>query len=142
FMPGKMSFEEYFALDGYSFEDQVLKFIVGVSPCMMQRHYLLNRDSVNLFRKKVPSTVFGIEISAGVACTQALKLLLNRGDVTCAPRGLHFDAYLQKMRTTWRPFGNRNPLQRLMFWYIRRKLRPVESAEESAEPGAVPERAS
>ncbi|MBA4388707.1 MAG: hypothetical protein C0404_12050 [Verrucomicrobia bacterium] len=85
FMPGRMSFEEYFALDGLPFEDQVLKFIVGVSPCMMQRHYLLNRGSVDLFRKKLPSTVLGIEISAGVACTQALKILLGRGGITHAP---------------------------------------------------------
>ncbi|MBL8426797.1 MAG: ThiF family adenylyltransferase, partial [Dechloromonas sp.] len=37
FSPDGMSFEEYFALDGYEFEDQILKFIVGVSPSMLQR---------------------------------------------------------------------------------------------------------
>jgi hypothetical protein len=67
-----MSFEEYFALDG-EFEDQILKFIVGVSPSMLQRHYLLNFESVNLFKKKVPSTAMGIELAAGVACSAALN---------------------------------------------------------------------
>ncbi|WP_265941729.1 ThiF family adenylyltransferase [Dechloromonas sp. A34] len=122
FMPGKMSFEEYFALDGYSFEDQILKFIVGVSPSMLQRHYLLTRDSVNLFKRKVPSVAMGIELAAGVACSAALKVLLGRGDVRYAPKGLHFDAYQNRLVKTWRPFGNRNPLQQLMFWYIRRIL--------------------
>jgi molybdopterin/thiamine biosynthesis adenylyltransferase len=122
FMPGEMSFEEYFALDGYSFEDQILKFIVGVSPSMLQRHYLLNRESVNLFKKKVPSVSMGIELAAGVACSAALKVLLGRGKIRCAPKGLHFDAYQNRLIKTWRPFGNRNPLQQLMFWYIRRLL--------------------
>ena len=119
FVPGHMSFEDYFALDGYSFEDQILKFIVGVSPSMIQRHYLLNRETVNIFKKKVPSTCMGIEIAAGVACTTVLKLLLNRGGVRAAPRGLHFDAYRNQLVKTWRPMGNRNPLQVLMFWYVR-----------------------
>jgi len=122
FHPKGMSFEEYFSLDGFSFEDQVLKFVVGVSPSMVQRHYLLNRGKVNLFKKKVPSTAIGIELAAGVACANGVKLILNRGDVIVAPRGLHFDAFLNKIVKTWRPLGNRNPLQRLMFWYIRRML--------------------
>lgn len=123
FNPKGMSFEEYFALDGYEFEDQILKFIVGVSPSMLQRHYLLNRESVNLFKKKVPSTAMGIELAAGVACSAALKVLLGRGDVRYAPKGLHFDAYQNRLVKTWRPFGNRNPVQQLMFCYIRGLLR-------------------
>ncbi|NMG35255.1 ThiF family adenylyltransferase [Azoarcus sp. TTM-91] len=122
FHPQGMSFEDYFALDGFAFEDQILKFIVGVSPSMQQRHYLLERGSVNLFKKKVPSTAIGIELAAGVACTNAIKLILKRGDVIVAPRGLHFDAYRNTMIRTWRPFGNRNPMQRFMFWYIKRLL--------------------
>lgn len=129
FLPGRMSFEEYFCLDGSSFEDQVTKFVIGLSPSIQQRHYLVDRRSVNFLKKKVPSTAMGIEISAGVACTNALKLLLGRGEVICAPRGLHFDAYRNRLVKTWRPFGNKNPLQRLVFWYVKRTL-----ALANAEP--------
>lgn len=122
FLPGGMSFEDYFCLDGHSFEDQVLKFIVGVSPSMQQRHYLLASSSVDLFEKKVPSTAIGIELAAGVACANAVKLLLGRGDVVAAPHGLHFDAFRNTLKRTWRPFGNRHPLQRLMFWAMRRRF--------------------
>lgn len=122
FDPRGMSFEEYFCFDGFSFEDQILKFIVGVSPSMQQRHYVVDRSSINLFKKKVPSTAIGIELAAGVACANAIKLLLGRGDVITAPRGLHFDAYTNKLTKTWRPFGNRNPIQYLMFRYIRHLL--------------------
>ncbi|MBK5940401.1 ThiF family adenylyltransferase [Halochromatium roseum] len=122
FDPKGMSFEEYFRLDGFGFEDQILKFIVGVSPSMQQRHYLVDRRSVNLFKKKVPSTAIGIELAAGVACTNAVKFLLRRGDVVTVPHGLHFDAYRNKLIKTYRPWGNAHPLQRMMFWYIRRLL--------------------
>ena len=122
FMPGKMSFEDYFCLDGYDFEDQIIKFVIGVSPSVQQRKYLVHRSSVNFLKKKVPSTVMGIEISAGVACSNVLKILLGRGPVICAPHGLHFDAYRNKTIKTWRPWGNKNPLQRLMFWYVKKLL--------------------
>ncbi|MBZ0068157.1 MAG: ThiF family adenylyltransferase [Thiobacillus sp.] len=122
FMPGKMSFEDYFCLEGYDFEDQIIKFVIGVSPTVQQRHYLVDRSSVNFLKKKVPSTAMGIEIAAGVACTNVLKILLGRGQVICAPHGLHFDAYRNRLIKTWRPFGNRHPLQRLMFWYVKRLL--------------------
>lgn len=122
FMPGKMSFEDYFCLEGYDFEDQIIKFVIGVSPTVQQRHYLVDRSSVNFLKKKVPSTAMGIEIAAGVACTNVLKILLGRGQVICAPHGLHFDAYRNRLVKSWRPFGNRHPLQRLMFWYVKRLL--------------------
>lgn len=122
FMPGKMNFEDYFCLEGLSKEDQVIKFAVAVAPSVQQRKYLVDRASVNFLKKKVPSTAMGIELAAGVACTNVLKLLLNRGGVVCAPHGLHFDAYRNRLLKTWRPWGNKNPLLRFMFWYVKRLL--------------------
>ena len=122
FMPGKMSFEEYFALDGLSFEDQIAYFVIGVSPSVQQRKYLVDKSSVNFLKNKVPSTIMGIEISAGVTGAQVLKILLNRGDIVCAPRGLHFDAYRNRLVKTWRPFGNRNPIQKIMYRILKKIL--------------------
>jgi hypothetical protein len=62
------------------------------------------------------------ELCAGVAATQALKILLKRGKVLAAPWGLHFDAYGNKLAKTWRPGGNKNPLQRLVLWLAKRQL--------------------
>ncbi|WP_286137843.1 hypothetical protein [Polaromonas sp. C04] len=36
---------------------------------------------------------------------------------------MHFDAYHQKLKLTWRPFGNANPLQQLLLKFIRPVLR-------------------
>ncbi len=124
FMPGKMSFEEYFCLEGLSFEDQIISFVAGVSPALLQRQYLVSTETVNFTKEesKVPSTCMGISLAAGVLCTNVLKILLNRGEVICAPRGMHFDAYRNKLKKTWRPWGNRNPRQLFMRWYIKRLL--------------------
>lgn len=122
FLPGKMSFEEYFWLGGSGFEDKMIKFIIGVSPSVQHRTYIVERSSVNFLKKKVPSTAMGIELAAGVACSNVFKILLKRGKVVHAPHGLHYDAYRNTLIKTWRPFGNRNPLQRYMFWRVKRML--------------------
>jgi molybdopterin/thiamine biosynthesis adenylyltransferase len=126
FRPGGMSFDDYFNIQDPQpddsqqrkdeiFRDNIIRFVIGVSPSLQQRHYLVERSSVNFLRKKVPSTCMGISLAAGVLCTNVLKLLLHRGDIIYAPHGLHFDAYRNKLIKTWRPWGNRNPIQKYMF---------------------------
>ena len=61
----------------------------------------------------------GISLAAGTLCTNVLKIILQRGDVIHAPHGMHFDAYRNKLIKTWRPWGNRNWLQRFMFWRVK-----------------------
>ncbi|MEE9354948.1 MAG: ThiF family adenylyltransferase, partial [Methylococcaceae bacterium] len=113
FLPGKMTFEGYFKLEGHSKEQQQIRFLLGLSPAMLQRNYLVDPSSVDFNNKKGPSTPMACEICAGVAATQALKILLNRGKVLSAPWGLHFDPFRNKMAKTWRPFGNDNLIQKI-----------------------------
>ncbi len=113
FLPGKMTFEEYFRLEGQSEAEQLLRFLLGLSPAMLQMRYLVDPSRVDLPNHRGPSTPMACDICAGVAATQALKILLRRGKVPAAPRGLHFDAYRNRLVKTWRLWGNRNPIQRL-----------------------------
>ena len=122
FLPGKMTFEEYFCLEGETEDEQLLRFLLGLSPAMLQMSYLVDASRVDLNNHKGPSTSMACELCAGMAATHALKLLLNRGKVPAAPRGIHFDAYRNKMSMTWRPGGNRNPLQRLGLMIARKRL--------------------
>jgi hypothetical protein len=39
-----------------------------------------------------------------------------------APRGLHFDAYQNRLVRTWRPGGSRNPIQRLGLFLARKRF--------------------
>lgn len=122
FAPGAMSFEEYFRLEGRDRQEQFARFIAGLSPAMLQRHYLADESAVNFGEQRGPSTVMACDLCAGVTGTAILKLLLRRGGVRPAPWAMQFDAYSQKLRFTWRPFGNANPLQQLLLAFIRPKL--------------------
>jgi len=122
FLPGQMSFEDYFCLEGQAEEEQLLRFLLGLSPAMLQRGYLVDPSAVDFANHRGPSTAMACELCAGVAGTQVLKLLLGRGKVIAAPRGLHFDAYRNKLVTTWRPGGNRHILQRLALKIARRQF--------------------
>ncbi|QDL36580.1 ThiF family adenylyltransferase [Rhodoferax sediminis] len=123
FSPTGMSFEDYFKVEGHESDEQYARFIAGLSPAMMQRHYLVAPEAVDFRAKRGPSTIMACDLCAGVTGTSVLKLLLGRGTVRAAPWGMHFDAYHQKLKRTWRPFGNANPLQQLLLKFIRPVLR-------------------
>jgi molybdopterin/thiamine biosynthesis adenylyltransferase len=128
FLPGGMTFEEYFCWNDCSEDQMMLRFLIGLSPAMLQRRYLMDPATVDFKAHKGPSTAMACEICAGMAATEALKILLHRGKVLSAPHGVHFDAYRNKMAKTWRPGGNRNPIQRLALLIAsRRLLRKVPS---------------
>lgn len=128
FLPGRMSFEEYFCLEGCDEEEMAIRFLLGLSPRMLQRPYLADPSRVNLSEHRGPSTIAACQLCAGVTAAEALKILLNRGGVKAAPWGYQFDAYRNRFVTTWRPGGNRNPLQRLALAIARGQLKRMKEA--------------
>lgn len=123
FRPGSMSFEEYFKVEGRTEQEQYARFIAGLSPAMLQRDYLVEPSAVDFGQKRGPSTMMACDLCAGVMGTSVLKVLLKRGTLRAAPWAMQFDAYHQKLRYTWRPWGNANPLQQIMLMFIRPLLR-------------------
>jgi hypothetical protein len=119
FSPTGMSAEDYFKWEGQELQEQYARFIAGLSPAMLNRDYLVVPEAVNFQEKRGPSTIMACDLCAGVMGASVLKLLLGRGAIKAAPWGMHFDAYHQKLKFTWRPFGNANPLQRLLLKFIR-----------------------
>lgn len=113
FMPGQMTFEEYFRWGELPELDKAIRFVVGLAPAGLHRGYLVDPSAVNFAERRGPSTAMAISLCAGIAATEALKILLRRGTVRAAPHGMQFDAYRNKISHTWRPGGNRNPIQRL-----------------------------
>jgi len=122
FLPGGMTFEQYFQLGDLPEQDKALRFMLGLSPALLQMGYLADPSRVDLAQHRGPSTIMACQLCAGVAGTEALKILLKRGGVRAAPHGVHFDAYRNKLARTWRPGGNRNPIQRLALTIARRQL--------------------
>lgn len=122
FTPESMSFEDYFQLEGQPEKEQLLRFLVGLSPAMLQMSYLVDKSRVDFKAGKGPSTPMACDLCAGVTATNALKILLGRGDVIKAPYGLHFDAFRNKLKKTWRPGGNNNILQKLILSIARKRI--------------------
>jgi len=140
FMPGCMSFEEYFHLDGLSSERQQVNFLVGLSPKGLHRPYLVDPSRVDLIGHRGPSTGMACQLCAAVAATDALKILLGRGPIRAAPRYQQFDPYLGKLARGWMPWGNHNPIQTLrrhigyrMYARMSRSARPEEISIAASE---------
>jgi molybdopterin/thiamine biosynthesis adenylyltransferase len=122
FLPGGMSFEDYFGWRGHNEREKALRFLVGLAPRVLHADYLADASRVDLAARRGPSTIMACQLCAGVAATEALKILLGRGHVWAAPHAIHFDAYRNKRVHTWRPGGHRNPLQRLLMAFVRRRM--------------------
>lgn len=123
FLPGKMTFEEYFQWGERPEAEKAVRFLVGLAPAGLHRSYLAVPSAVNFAERRGPSTIMAVQLCAGIAATQVLKILLKRGNVLAAPHALQFDAYRDQLAHTWRPGGNRNPIQRLAIWLGARFLK-------------------
>lgn len=113
FMPGSMTFEEYFQWGDLPDIDKAIRFAIGLAPAGLHRPYLVLPSSVNFDEQRGPSTFMACQLCAGVVGTEALKILLGRGKVLAAPYGMQFDAFRNKLKQTWRPGGNSHPIQKL-----------------------------
>lgn len=133
FLPDKMSFEQYFCLEGQNEQEMLIRFLLGLSPAMLQHGYLVDPSQINLLQRKAPSTIMACQLCCGLAETEALKILLGRGKLLVAPWGYQFDAYRNKFVKTWRPGGNRNILQ----WIGLRAARKMLVRMQSVEGGNV-----
>lgn len=122
FMPGRMTFEDYFQWGERDEVEKAVRFVVGLAPAGLHRPYLVVKEAVNFAERRGPSTFMACQLCAGIAATEALKILLGRGKVLAAPWGVQFDAYRNKLARTWRPGGNRHPLHRLAIAIGMRQL--------------------
>ena len=123
FIPGKMTFEAYFQWGDRSDSEKALRFLLGLAPAGLHRPYLVDPSAVNLGEKRGPSTIMACQLCAGIAATEALKILLGRKPIMAAPHGMQFDAYRNKLVRTWRPGGNSHFLQQAALYVGRRQLK-------------------
>jgi molybdopterin/thiamine biosynthesis adenylyltransferase len=130
FMPGQMTFEQYFGMGDCSEAEKSARFLVGLTPSMLQLGYLVDPSRVDLAQRRGPSTVMACDLCAGIAGTEALKILLGRGRVFAAPWGIHFDAYKNRLKRTWRPGGNSHPIQRALIALARRRFAAGSTASK------------
>ncbi|MBL7554893.1 MAG: ThiF family adenylyltransferase [Bdellovibrionaceae bacterium] len=117
FSPYRMSFNQYFDFnrENLTVEAKIIRFLAGVTPNLMHQKYLRHRIAVDLFERRLPSLNIGCFAAGAAMGAMVTKILLNPNDpnIRWAPHGFHVDFNLQKSIRFWRPWGNRNPLQKL-----------------------------
>ncbi|MDO8520587.1 MAG: ThiF family adenylyltransferase [bacterium] len=125
FLPKTMSFDDYFDLhDGQGEEEMVLHFGIGICPALLQRAYF-TPTKVNFGEHAAPSTVSGTLAAANFVTTELVRMI--RGEkLYPAPSSIHFDPFVRRLRRVWMPMGNKNPIQRLKIWIVRRQSRKTQ----------------
>ena len=137
FVPGGMTFEQYFRFEGQTEQEQFLRFLMGLVPRGLHRAYLVDPSRIDLAAQRGPSTAAACQLCAGVVATMALQLLLRRGGVRAAPWHHHFDPYRGRMVSTRLAQGNASPVQRMRLALARRALARPRAAPEAAPAGPV-----
>ncbi len=79
FFPEGMRFEDYFGFAGADDVLRAVRFLVGMSPRLPQRHYLAYPEIVSFVTRRVPSLGMACQFTAGMAATAAMKIVLRPG---------------------------------------------------------------
>ena len=139
FVPGGMTFEQYFRLEGQAENEQYLRFLMGVAPKGLHRSYLVDPSRIDLANKRGPSTSASCQLCSGVVGVAAVKLLLRRGDVKPAPYHHHFDPYVGKLAISKLAWGMNGPVERAKLAIARRMyLRPPKRPPPPRKPAEHP----
>ncbi len=122
FSPAGMSFDTYFAFrSGMTLQEQLLSFVIGVAPGGTHLRYV-NFGKIDLANGIGPSLGLACQIASSMAATEIVNILLQRRPVKAVPHYFQFDPYLMKYKKGYLWLGNRNPLQQLRLWYLKRFL--------------------
>jgi hypothetical protein len=122
FLPGQMTFEQYFGWQG---QDEMEKACASWSawrPPGCTGGYLVDPTKVDLRAQACAFDHHGLPALRRRGRHRGAEDPAPRGKVLAAPHGVHFDGYRNKLVRTWRPGGHRNPLQQLMLALGRRQL--------------------
>nr|WP_319393009.1 ThiF family adenylyltransferase [uncultured Desulfobacter sp.] len=123
FAPDKgMGFDEYFNIvEDMKPEDQHLAFALGLAPKALQFRYM-DTSKVSFESRKGPSLNIACQLCTGIAGTEAVRIILGRGDIKPVPYYLQFDPYLRKYYTKKLNMGNRHPWQKIKAAMIKNKV--------------------
>lgn len=140
FMPGKMSFEQYFQFGNLPSKRQYVNFMIGLAPKALHRSALVDPSRVNFSKKSGPSTNMACQMASAIVGSEAIKILLKRGAIKAAPHYHQFDPYKGRFTSGHTFGGNAHPLRRIKCSLAARwidKIAPktppiVDSADEDA----------
>jgi molybdopterin/thiamine biosynthesis adenylyltransferase len=124
FSPQGMSFSEYTQITPKVPDtEKVIRFLISLAPSLLQMKHIIDRSYINLKEHRGPSVGSSCMLSAGVIGVESIKILLGRGKILAAPYYNQFDPWSYRFVSKRLFLGNRNPLQKLKIFLIKRKLK-------------------
>lgn len=120
FAPNSMGFDEYFDLnDNLSEIDKLIAFGLGLAPKATHLKYI-KASSINLDKQTGPSLGLACQLCSALVSTEVINIILKKREIKAAPYYFQFDPYLQVYKHGYLRWGNRNPIQRLKRWYVKK----------------------
>jgi molybdopterin/thiamine biosynthesis adenylyltransferase len=116
FMPGGMTFDEYWKVESYKPIEKIRRFAGALVPSMAFLKSVVQPSAFDFANGRAASTPMGCLFASAVMGTESLKILLKRGKVITAPQSLQFDGYTYKFQNTYLWRGTENPLLKLKLW--------------------------
>jgi molybdopterin/thiamine biosynthesis adenylyltransferase len=96
FMPGGMDFIKYFDIrDDMDMQEKLLRFALGLAPRALHVRYL-DRRFVDMRERRGPSLDIACRVCAGMATTEAVRLVLGKKGVRAVPEYTQFDPFTGK----------------------------------------------
>jgi molybdopterin/thiamine biosynthesis adenylyltransferase len=129
FLPGGMSFDEYFRIDkGMTRAEQLLAMALGLAPGLIGD---VDPSRVDIENEKGPALASACMLCAAAAATEVMKLVCKRGRSLAAPHGVYYDPY----RGRTRPLRPRPSLKgslrgRVLRWLSFRKFPAFQAMHE------------
>ena len=134
FSPQGMGFDEYFnVVENMAEEDMHLAFGLGLAPRPTHIKYM-DLSRVDMESKAGPSLNIACQVAAGMAATETVRIILNKGRIKPAPHYYQFDPYLRKYRRGKLYMGNRNPVQRVKLIIVKKILKRNKPALKQPVP--------
>lgn len=122
FAPRAMTFDQYFDIrEDMTDMEKIIAFAAGLAPAALHMQYL-QLGSVSLQAKQGPSLAGACMICAGLAATEVMRVAMKRPGIKPAPHYMQFDSYRQKCSAGYLIGANRNPVQMLKRWYLKKRF--------------------
>ena len=123
FTKDSMHYNDYYQFsDSNEDPENFIRMLIGLAPALLHTSYLADASAANFKEKRGPSTPMAIKLCSGLLVSNVVKLVLGRGNVIVAPRVMQFDAYKNKYKISWCPFGNKGLIQKLKFSIAKKQV--------------------
>lgn len=116
------SFTDYFNFDiAATQEEKALLFGLGLAPRPLFLKYV-NLQSIDIINKKGPSNVATCYLCSAMMTAEIARILLNKPGLRPVPHYTLFDLHLQKLIKGYLIMGNKNPIQKLKFYFLKKRF--------------------